>query len=99
MCVQKYLVNYLIDERGFKYVILGQISSDPIEKTFGKYRQMSGGNYYISERQVLCSEKKLKIISLVKQWDISIMKDLSVDLSADVNVRIQLLFIIDSFYM
>ena len=56
---------FLIDERGFKYVILGQISSDPIEKTFGKYRQMSGGNYYISERQVLCYEKKLNIISLV----------------------------------
>ncbi|QQP53745.1 Putative LOC101234561, partial [Caligus rogercresseyi] len=40
--------------------------SDPIEKRFGWYRQLSGGNYYISVRQILEAEKKIRVLSLVK---------------------------------
>ena len=35
------------------YVCLGQFSSDPIEKMFGKLRQGSGGTYFINVQQVL----------------------------------------------
>lgn len=53
----------------FRFVLLGQISSDPVEKRFGLYRQMSGSNYFISQKQVEESERKLKILSIIKNGD------------------------------
>nr|XP_040575863.1 uncharacterized protein LOC121124746 [Lepeophtheirus salmonis] len=40
--------------------------SDPIERRFGWYRQLSGGIYYISVRESLEAEKKIRILCLVK---------------------------------
>ncbi|XP_071745440.1 uncharacterized protein mRpS7 isoform X4 [Lepeophtheirus salmonis] len=40
--------------------------SDPIERRFGWYRQLSEGIYYISARQILEAEKNIRILSLVK---------------------------------
>nr|XP_040567240.1 uncharacterized protein LOC121116989 [Lepeophtheirus salmonis] len=40
--------------------------SDPIERRFGWYRQLSRGIYYISVRQILEAEKEIRILSLVK---------------------------------
>ena len=39
--------------KGTKYVILGQFQSDRIEKEFGIYRQLSGGNYQISVMEII----------------------------------------------
>ena len=64
----KYLMNYC----GFKYVLLGKIQSDTIEGRFGRIRQLSGANYYISMRQLLESDRKLRTLSLVKYSRISI---------------------------
>ncbi len=47
-------------------VLLGCIQSDNIESRFGWYRQLSGGNYFISVKQILDSERKIKTISLLK---------------------------------
>merc|ERR1719468_270308 len=47
------------------------ISSDPIERRFGWYRQLSGANYYLSVRQFLESEKKIRIQTLIKFGDLS----------------------------
>ena len=46
--------------------MLGIFQSDDLEQRFSWYRQMSGGNYNVSVRQVLESERKIKITSLVK---------------------------------
>ena len=62
---------YLLEEKGFDYVLLGMISSDPIERRFGWYRQLSGANYYFSVRQFLESEKKIRIQTLIKFGDLS----------------------------
>ncbi len=60
------VAKYLLEEQKFKYVLLGQLQSDPIEKRFGWYRQLSGGNYFVSVRQILEAEKSIRLKSLVE---------------------------------
>lgn len=57
---------YLIDRLGFSYVLLGSLQSDAIESRFGWLRQLSGANYYISMRQVMESDRKIRALSLLK---------------------------------
>ena len=42
------LATYLLLQKEFSYVMLGHAQSDPIEKEFGRYRQMSGACFYVS---------------------------------------------------
>jgi len=58
--------SFLLDRLGFQYVLLGHIQSDAIESRFGWLRQLSGANYYISMRQVIESDKKIRALSLLK---------------------------------
>ena len=51
--------SYLLDQKGFNFVLLGHLQSDAIERRFGWLRQMSGAHYYISMRQVLDSDRKI----------------------------------------
>uniref|UniRef100_A0A0K2TRP0 RNAdirected DNA polymerase from mobile element jockeylike [Hydra vulgaris] n=1 Tax=Lepeophtheirus salmonis TaxID=72036 RepID=A0A0K2TRP0_LEPSM len=44
------LADYLLLDKYFSYVLLCMFQSDPIERRFGWYRQLSGGIYYISVR-------------------------------------------------
>ena len=66
------LSRYLINECGFKYILLGKIQSDNIESRFGHIRQLSGANYYLSMRQLLESNRKLRALSLIKYSKISV---------------------------
>jgi hypothetical protein len=67
MCLVLVAISkYCIESLGFNYVMLGQFSSDPIENRFGWYRTLSGSNYFISVRQVMESERKIKTVSLLK---------------------------------
>ena len=52
---------------GFEFVLTSRFQSDPLEKRYGQYRQMSGGRFLISLKDVFRSEKILKIKSLVKE--------------------------------
>lgn len=56
---------------GFRFVLLGHTQTDELEHRFGRYRQMSGANYFISVKQLLQSEKKLKITSLLRHTKMS----------------------------
>ena len=47
----------LLEDKSFKYILLGLFQSDRLEGEFGVYRQMSGGCYHISVDQILCSTK------------------------------------------
>lgn len=60
------LSNYLLEEKHLSYVLLGLINSDPLEKRFGWYRQLSGANYYLSLKQFLEAEKKIRLKCLVQ---------------------------------
>ena len=57
---------YILSHLGFEYVLLGKLQSDNIESRFGHYRQLSGANYFISVRDVVQSERKIRALSLLK---------------------------------
>ena len=57
---------YLLCEMEFNYVLLGKFQTDNLENRCGLYRIMSGCNYNVSVSQVLESEKKIKIMKVLK---------------------------------
>ena len=67
------LTQHLLEEKGFQYVLLGFFNSDPLEGRFGWWRQLSGANFYISVRQVLENEKKVRSLSLLQS---NLLKDI-----------------------
>ncbi len=69
------LATHLIDNHGFQYVLLGKFMSDPIEARFGWYRQMNGGNFIMSLRQLLDSEKKIQVLGQLERCTLSRMGD------------------------
>ena len=60
------LAEYLLLEIGLEYVLTGKIHSDFLEKRFGRYRQLSGANYFATERQFIEAEKSIRVKSLIK---------------------------------
>ena len=60
------LNNELLNE-GYDYVLTSRFQSDPIERHFSKYRQMSGGRFLVSLREVNTSEKILALNSILKE--------------------------------
>ena len=64
--------SFLLDRLGFRYVLLGHLQSDPIESRFGWLRQLSRANYFISMRQVMESDKKIRVLSLLKFSSLSL---------------------------
>lgn len=60
------LIEDLLAE-GFDFVLTARFQSDSLEKRFGQYRQMSGGRFLVSLKDVNRSEKILKIKSLMKE--------------------------------
>jgi len=76
---------FLLDRRGFNYVLLGHVQSDAIESRFGWFRQLAGANYYISTRQVVEGDKKIRALSLVKFSNLS-LTEIDQELSASSDV-------------
>lgn len=60
------LITDLLNEN-YSYVLTSRFQSDPIERRFSKYRQMSGGRFLVSLREVNNSEKILAISSVLKE--------------------------------
>ena len=58
-----YLSEDLIENFNFDFVLTGKLTSDVIEARFGCYRQMSGANFLISVRQLVDSERKLRVLN------------------------------------
>jgi hypothetical protein len=59
------IIQYCFKELKMNYVLLGKFQTDPLEHRFGKYRQLAGGQYHISIRQLYESEERLRIQSLL----------------------------------
>ena len=60
------VADYCLSKLGLNYVLLGKFQTDCLEARFGQYRQLSGGKYNISLRQIFESEKKLRLLSTLK---------------------------------
>lgn len=73
-----FLIEDLLSE-GYDYVLTSRFQSDPIERRFSKYRQMSGGRFLVGLREVVSSEKILQLKSLLKEefnfWDMDLQPD------------------------
>ncbi|KAH9379815.1 hypothetical protein HPB48_010412 [Haemaphysalis longicornis] len=54
-------VKYCVSELHFKYILLGKVHTDPLESRFGQYRQMAGGQYHISVRQLCETEGRIHL--------------------------------------
>ena len=61
-------MKYLLQHHKLQFVLLVQFQTDNLEARFGQYRMLSGSNYLVSVNEVLQSEKKLKVHSLLKLY-------------------------------
>ena len=52
------VADYCITQLGARYVLLGKFQTDCLEARFGQYRQLCGGKYDVSLRQIFEVEKK-----------------------------------------
>lgn len=66
-CLGLYHITvFLLMQVKCKYVLLGKFQTDPLERRFGIYRQLSISNYHLSLRQLFEGEKKLRVSNLIK---------------------------------
>ena len=61
------LAKHLLERHGFHYVLIGKLMSDSLEGQFGWHRLTNGGNFFVSVKQLLHSEKKIHCLSLLQQ--------------------------------
>ena len=59
---------------GYDYILTARLQSDPIGRRFSKYRQISGGRFLVSLREVRNTERILSCRSLIKN-DINFWKE------------------------
>ena len=63
------LIQTLLSKPGIHYVLSGTMQSDRLEAEFGIYRQLNGGNFYMSSEQIKNS-LKLQRIKIFDRLDI-----------------------------
>ena len=76
------LVDDLLIEN-YDYILMSRFQSNPIKRNFSKYRQMSGGRFLVSLREVRKPEKILLLNSIIKAdlnfWEESICVKKAID--------------------
>ena len=70
---QAMLVDELLND-GHDFVLTSRLQSDPIERRFSQYCQMSGEKFLASLREVLNTERILSCYSLIKE-DLNFWKE------------------------
>ena len=51
---------------GYDFILTARFQSDPLERRFGQYRQMSGVRFLVGLKDTICSEKILKTKCLLR---------------------------------
>ena len=60
------IAEYCFNELGAKYILLGKFQTDSLESRFGQYRQLAGGKYDVSLRQVYECKKNIRLLTVLK---------------------------------
>ena len=63
---QAGLIEYLFDD-GYDFILTARFQSYPLERRFNQCRQISGGRFVVGLKDTICSERILKIKSLLKE--------------------------------
>ena len=66
LCSQADLLDELLIDN-HKYALTARLQSDPIERRLSQYRQLNGGHFLVSLREVETSEKILLYQTLLKE--------------------------------
>jgi hypothetical protein len=59
------LCPYMFETLQVKYILLGKFQTDCLEYRFAQYRRLSGTNFHVAVREIIESEKKLKLMSVL----------------------------------
>ena len=51
---------------GCQYILTGRLQTDPLERRFSHYRQMSGGRFLVSLTEVMRSESIISLKTILK---------------------------------
>ena len=71
---------------GYDFIMTSRFQSDPLEKRFGQFQQMSGGRFLVGLREATSSGKIIKLKTLLKN-DISISNIMESNVEHDENVE------------
>ena len=63
---QAMLIDELLGEY-YIYILTGRLQTDPLERRFSQYRQINGGPFLVSLREVLHSERILACRSFIRE--------------------------------
>jgi hypothetical protein len=67
------LIEDLFTDDSYRYILTARLQTDPLERHFGKVRQMSGGRFLVGLREFQSSQKIICMKSLLKAgiecWD------------------------------
>ena len=77
------LIEDLFKDESYHYILTARLQTDPLERHFGKVRQMSGGRFLVGLREFQSSEKIICMKSLLKAgiecWDERVKSVISPD--------------------
>ena len=79
------LIEDLLAE-GYDFIMTSRFQSDPLERRFGQYRQISGGRFLVGLREATSSEKIIKLKTLLKD-DIDISNIMDSNVEHDENIE------------
>ena len=79
------LIEDLLAE-GYDFILASRFQSDPLERRFGQYRQMSDGRFLVGLREAISSEKMIKLKTLLKD-DINIRNIMDSIVKHDENIE------------
>ena len=79
------LIEDLLAE-GYDFIMTSRFQSDPLERRFGQYRQISGGRFLVGLREATSSEKIIKLKTLLKD-DIHISNIMDSNVEHDENIE------------
>ena len=81
---QASLIEDLLDDE-YHFILTARFQSDPLERRFGQYRQMSGGRFLVGLKDTICSENFLKIKCLLKE-DVDIDEEIKISCSGEMEI-------------